>query len=61
MGFYNYKGKDWRKSYTDSRAVDKTCRNHGSCKYCIGNRTYKNKLNKLIAEEKLKEFLKQKI
>lgn len=36
-------GKEHRKMYYGSKAIDKSCRNHGSCDYCQGNRTYKNK------------------
>lgn len=42
-------GKEHRKPYTKAKAVDYTCRNHGSCVYCQGNRQYKNK--KKIAKE----------
>lgn len=35
--------KEKRKQYRGAKAVDHTCRNHGSCPYCQGNRTYKNK------------------
>jgi len=31
-----------RKAYTKAKAVDKSCRNGGSCPYCKGNRLYKN-------------------
>lgn len=34
-------GKEHRKPYKFSKAIDKQCRNHGSCAYCKGNRTYK--------------------
>ncbi len=34
-------GKEHRKPYRGSKAVDKSCRNHGSCKWCLGNRTHK--------------------
>ena len=34
-------GKEKRKPYRGSRAVDKTCRNHGSCPYCRRNRLHK--------------------
>lgn len=42
MAFDNQlgKGKDWRKPYYDSRAFDWTCRNHGSCGWCEGARTF---------------------
>ena len=33
--------KEKRKPYYDSRAVDHTCRNHGSCKWCESNRRFK--------------------
>lgn len=45
-------GKEHRKPYRKAKAVDTTCRNHGSCIYCQGNRQYKNK--KKIAKEKSK-------
>lgn len=36
-------GKEKRKQYYGSKRFDHTCRNHGSCKWCEGNRTFKNK------------------
>jgi len=36
-------GKDKRKQYRGSKAVDASCRNHGSCPACEGKRTHKNK------------------
>lgn len=35
-------GKDHRKPYRGAKAIDRTCRNHGSCDWCKENRTYKN-------------------
>ena len=35
--------KEKRKPYTKAKAVDKSCRNHGNCKWCEDNRTYKNR------------------
>lgn len=35
-------GKERRKPYRGAKAVDSTCRNHGSCSYCQNNRSYKN-------------------
>ena len=45
MAFDNQlgKGKDRRRPYYDSRQFDWTCRNHGSCGWCEGRRTFKNK------------------
>ena len=31
--------KEHRKEYRKSKAFDRTCRNHGKCPYCEGNRT----------------------
>ena len=31
-------GREWRRPYRKSRAVDATCRCHGSCPYCLSNR-----------------------
>lgn len=34
-------GKEHRKPYYGSKAIDKTCRNHGSCPWCEENRKHK--------------------
>lgn len=44
-----YVGKDYCK------LVDSSCRNHGTCPYCEGNRLYKAKLS----EEKKYEILEE--
>ena len=49
-------GKERRKKYYGSKAIDRTCRNHGSCPYCTANRLYKNKKRLLIALDKLAEM-----
>lgn len=36
-------GKEKRKLYRKAKSIDKSCRNHGSCKWCEENRTYKNR------------------
>lgn len=36
--------KDKRKPYTGNKAIDASCRNHGSCTYC--NKARKYKINK---------------
>ena len=45
-------GKEKRKPYKGAKAIDHTCRNHGSCPYCEKNRTYNNKKREKIAKEK---------
>ena len=34
-------GTEKRKPYRGSRAIDRSCRNHGSCPYCRANRLHK--------------------
>ena len=49
-------GKEHRKMYKGAKAIDKTCRNHGSCEWCAENRQYKNlkKLQKTL--DMMKDF-----
>lgn len=49
-------GKEKRKKYRGSKAIDCTCRNHGSCEWCRGNREYKNLKRKESANEQKKEY-----
>ena len=46
-------GKEKRKPYRGSKAIDRTCRNHGSCLWCERNRRHKfrDKWLKQEAEE----------
>jgi hypothetical protein len=34
-------GKEHRKPFRKSKAVDHTCRNHGTCAYCADNRAHR--------------------
>lgn len=47
-------GKEKRKPYKGAKAVDYSCRNHGTCEWCRGNRTHNTnkKREKAIAEMK---------
>lgn len=49
-------GKEHRKIYTGGKSIDRTCRNHGGCPWCLENRTYKYEKNRSAAEEELKSF-----
>lgn len=49
-------GKEHRKSYRGAKAIDYTCRNHGNCGWCKGNRTHKNDKRELAAEQELSEY-----
>lgn len=48
-------GKEKRKPYRGSKACDKTCRNHGGCEWCTGNRLYKTKKQEKKALDKMRE------
>ena len=52
--------KEHRKPYRGAKAIDATCRNHGSCKWCKGNRTHKNDKRKLTTEQEMSEYNKYK-
>lgn len=48
-------GKEHRKQYRGSKAVDKTCRNHGSCYRCEENRKHKYIVKEMAMKERLKD------
>ncbi len=53
-------GKERRKPYTKAKAIDCTCRNHGSCEWCKGNRLYqRNKADE--ASRQVLEEVKGKV
>lgn len=45
--------RTYKKPYRKSKVFDASCRNHGSCPWCKGNRLYK-----YIKQISLKEELK---
>lgn len=47
-------GKEKRKPHKGAKAVDCSCRNHGTCEWCRGNRTHNTnrKMEKAKAEMK---------
>ena len=42
--------KEHRKPYRGAKAIDSTCRNHGSCPWCRSNRLHKFR-NKNLEDE----------
>ena len=50
-------GHEHREEYRGSKAIDKTCRNHGGCPWCEENRKYKFIKKKLSQECKIKEYI----
>lgn len=49
-------GKEHRRPYTGAKAIDRTCRNHGSCEWCQGNRQYASWKKEEAAKIAQKEF-----
>jgi hypothetical protein len=47
--------KEFREPYRKSKRFDKTCRNHGSCPWCEGNRTFCSRKRLFKIQEELKE------
>lgn len=43
--------KEKRKEYHGAKAVDASCRNHGSCTWCRDNRLFKYKKQTPIMDE----------
>ena len=48
-------GKERRRPYRGSRRFDHSCRNHGGCGYCRGNRLYASVRRVVAADERLKD------
>lgn len=51
-------GREHRKPYRGAKAVDCTCRNHGSCAYCRGNRLYGRARSQEAAEARMELYAK---
>ena len=49
-------GKEKRKPHRGSKAFDSSCRNHGSCSWCEGNRKYSHKKKISEANNKLEDY-----
>jgi hypothetical protein len=50
-------GKEHRKPYYRSGRFDRTCRPHGGCPYCVGNRKHSEAMR--IARAEYKEDARQ--
>lgn len=50
-------GKEKRKPYVGGKAIDHTCRNHGSCDWCRESRMYKNLKRKQEMLDRELEYL----
>lgn len=49
--------KEHREEYYGSKAIDPTCRNHGSCTWCFEDRIAKHKRREKGMDDRYKEWL----
>ena len=56
VSFDRYMGKEHRQKFYGAKAIDSTCRNHGSCPYCSGNRQFKVTKQKQKAAARLNDW-----
>lgn len=48
--------RTFKKPYQKSRRFDKSCRCHGGCPWCLGNRMHKNTKRILRMRDQLKDL-----
>ena len=49
-------GKEHRKRYYGAKAISRSCRNHGTCSYCLSNRIYQAKKENTRIYHQLMEY-----
>ena len=49
--------KEKRKPYSGSKAIDKSCRNHGGCGWCLENRQYSTLKREEAARQREEEYV----
>lgn len=49
-------GKEHRKQYTGAKAIDPSCRNHGGCDWCEGNRMYSSRKRAAAMKAREEEY-----
>ena len=54
-------GKEKREPYYRSKLFDMSCRNHGGCPWCEGNRLFKFKKADEKSKQELKEFINRSL
>ena len=45
-------GKEKRKPHRKAKSIDSSCRNHGRCPWCEGNRTFQERKEQHSAKER---------
>ena len=53
-------GKEHRKMYSGSKAICRSCRNHGGCPWCEENRKHKFIVHERRTQDALKEYFFEK-
>lgn len=53
-------GKEKRRKYGEPKSIDSRCENHGSCAGCRHNRLHSNMLRAIIADEKIRDYMKER-
>ena len=54
---WEHHNKTVRHPYTGSKAIDKSCRCHGGCEWCLSNRIHKYKKKQVQMEQKERDYL----
>lgn len=49
-------GREHRRPYYRSGRFDKSCRPHGGCPWCIGNRMHAIRVREMTCEEQEEEY-----
>lgn len=49
-------GKERRKPYYGSKSIDRSCRNHGGCDWCLSNITIRSQKNQIKLDQELDDF-----
>lgn len=49
-------GKEHRKPYYGAKAIDRTCRNHGTCVWCERNRLHSSRKRELSINEEIQRI-----
>lgn len=49
-------GKEYRADFRGSKRFDRSCRNHGGCGYCKGNRTFASRKAEAAAIAAVHEY-----
>jgi hypothetical protein len=53
-------GKTFKDAYRQSRAVDRSCRCHGTGSWCRNNRMQSTKKRRNGADEQIREFVEER-